>query len=54
MKLCDHITMKIAFKQFMQGFSPRTVEVHRANLMSRLEVTSMAAVRQPAMSAGFQ
>lgn len=34
--------------------SPRTVEVHRANMMKRLEVTSFAELVRVALSAGIE
>jgi two-component system response regulator FixJ len=35
------------------GISPRTVEIHRANLMSKLEVASLSAVLRIAFAAGM-
>ena len=35
------------------GISPRTVEIHRANLMSKLEVGSLSAVLRIAFAAGM-
>lgn len=35
------------------GISPRTVEVHRANLMSKLNLSSLSAVLRLAFSAGI-
>lgn len=36
------------------GISPRTVEIHRANLMQKLEVKSLAEALRIAFHAGFQ
>ena len=36
------------------GISPRTVELHRAQAMSRLNVTSLTELLQVAMRAGIQ
>ncbi len=38
---------------FDLGISPRTVEVHRANLMQKLEVTSLSEALRIAFAAGF-
>ena len=35
------------------GISPRTVEIHRANLMSKLEVTSLSEALRLAFTAGL-
>jgi two-component system response regulator FixJ len=35
------------------GLSPRTVEMHRANIMKKMDVTSLSALVRTAMAAGF-
>lgn len=35
------------------GISPRTVEVHRANLMTKLEVHSLSEALRLAFAAGY-
>ena len=49
--LVDGLTNKMIAEAL--DISPRTVEIHRANLMEKLEATSLSAVLRIAFAAGI-